>query len=145
MTYNADLIHFLPDAVSTMHCPFLLDFTSMRSSLFTNCHCFDSLYGQIGLSHDETKYIDLGIPGNSSLCQSNLITNGDFQHDTSPVFSCNFSCLLLILAADTTTVHGVEKNMLGQKKLIICFSGTLFLKMMRAGGFLFLIFLNEML
>ena len=110
MTYNADLIHFLPDVVSTMHCPFLPDFASMRSSLFTDCCCFDSLYAQIGLSHDETKYTDLGIPGNSSLCQSNLITNSDFQHDTSLVFSFNFLCLLLILAADTTTVYGVEKT-----------------------------------
>ena len=36
--------------------PFSSDVASMRSLLFTNCSWFDtdSLYGQIGLSHDKT-------------------------------------------------------------------------------------------
>ena len=49
---------FLPDTASMLHYPFLLDITFMCSSLFTNCPCFDSLFGQIGLAHDETK-----VPG----------------------------------------------------------------------------------
>ena len=40
---------------------------------------------------------------------------------------------------------GYNICILGKKKLIICFSGTFFYKIMQAGGFLFLIFLNEML
>ena len=46
-----------------LHYPFLLDVASMRSSLFTNYRCFDNLYGQIGLSHDETKFPDSKFPG----------------------------------------------------------------------------------
>ena len=49
---------FFPDAASMLYYTFLLDVASLRSSLFTNSHCFDSLYGQIGLSHDKTKFPD---------------------------------------------------------------------------------------
>ena len=35
---------------------------NLSFSLFTNCSCFDSLYGQIGLPRDKIKYPDRESP-----------------------------------------------------------------------------------
>ena len=67
--------------------PFLPDVASMHSSLFTNYRCFDNLYGQIGLSHDKTKFPDRKFPGilvlvnQTSLQMGNSsMTNGQYFH-----------------------------------------------------------------
>ena len=78
---------FLPVAVSMLHYPFLLDVASMCSLLFTSCHCFESLYGQIGLSHDKTKY-----PDRESLLISVFVNQTSLQMVTSSMTHCqNFS------------------------------------------------------
>ena len=82
----------------------------MGSSLFTNYRCFDSLYGQNGLSHDKTKFPDRKFPGLSV-----IVNQVSLQMATSNMAHCQyfhaiFHVLRLILAADTTKVHGIAKT-----------------------------------
>ena len=81
---------FLPDAASTLHYPFLPDVASMRSSLFTDYICFDSLYGQIGLSHDETKFPDSKFPGFPV-----LVNQASLQMLTSNMTHCQYFHVIL--------------------------------------------------
>ena len=90
-----------------LHYPFLPDVASMCSSLFTNYCCFDSLYGQIGLIHNKTKFPDRKFPGNPVLVNLTLLQMATSTMTHHQYFRVNFHVLLLILAADTTTVHGM--------------------------------------
>ena len=75
-----------------------------------NYRCFDSLYGQNGLSHDETKFLDRKFQGFLV-----LVNQASLQMATSNMTHCQyfhviFHVLWLILAADITTVHGIAKT-----------------------------------
>ena len=93
-----------------LHYPFLPDVASTRSSLFTNYRCFDTLYGQNGLSHEETKFPDRKFPGFPVLVnQASLqMTTSNMTH--RQYFHVIFHVYQLILAADTTNVHGITKQ-----------------------------------
>ena len=93
-----------------LHYPFLPDVESMRSSLFTNCHCFDSLYGQIGVSHDHTKFPDRKFLGFPVLANQALLQMATSKMTHRQYFHVIFHVLWLILTADTTTMHGVAKT-----------------------------------
>ena len=82
----------------------------MRSSLFTNCLCFDSLYGQIGLSHDKTKFPDREFLGFPVLVNQVLLQMATSKMTHFQYFHVIFHVLWLILTADTTTMHGVAKT-----------------------------------
>ena len=101
---------FLPDAASTLHYPFLPDVASMRSLLFTNYCCFDSLYGQNGLSHDKTKFPDRKFPGFPVLVNQASLQMATSNMTHRQYFHVIFHVLWLILAANTKTVHGIAKT-----------------------------------
>ena len=82
------------------------------SSLFTNCRHFYSLYGQIDLSHDKTKYpyrefLEITVFVNQASLQMMTSSFSHRQH-----FHEILNILLLVLTADTTNVHRISKKTL---------------------------------
>ena len=69
----------------------------MRSSLLTNYRCFYSLYGQIGLSHDKTKFPDRKFPGFPGLVKKVSLQMATFNMTHRQYFHVIFHVLKCVI------------------------------------------------